>query len=339
MKEKVIKTKTLLLISVVISLLINFNRLLSIVYPKLTYFNDVEGDSIPVFLFRMFAFTAYCWSILYFTINNTVIFPKFNKTARRFVFIVLIVVLAKVSFHIFIISHGFLLVEIIQPERNGISYVWIVMGVISLLLGWLLKFQLKQKINEIEKDRLIKENIQNELIALKSQINPHFLFNSLNSLNYIIRNSPEEATDFVDKLSFIFRYVLQSNEKNLVPLKEEIEFLNNYMHLARIRYGTNIQIHVDIVETTHSILIPILSIQILIENAIKHNEISKEYPLSINIYFENDYLIVKNKIQPRSDPEKSTGYGLANLSKRYVLLKEKNIQIHKNDHFIIKLPI
>ncbi len=339
MRKKAIKTRTTLLISIAIALLINSNRFLSIVYPKLAYFNDVEGDSIPIFLFRMFAFSSYCLLLLYITIHSSTILNKLHKVIRKFVFIPLILILAKITYHVFIVSHGLLLIEIAQPEKTGISYVWIVMGLVSLLIGWLLKFQLKQRLNEIEKEQLIKENIQNELMALKSQINPHFLFNSLNSLNYIIRNSPEEAIDFVDRLSFIFRYILQSSEKNLIPIKDEIEFLNNYMHLATIRYGANVQIKIDIAIDFHSILIPILSLQILLENAIKHNEISKEYPLAIKVYHENGYIIVENKIQPRNDPEKSTGYGLANLSKRYILLKGKDIQIQKNDHFIVKLPM
>ncbi len=339
MKTITIHTKILLLISVAIALLINSNRFLSIVFPKLAYFEDVEGDSIPIFLFRMFAFSSYCFLLLYLTIHSKTLLIGLHKVVRKFVFIPIVLILAKIAHYVFIVSHGLLFIEIVQPERTGIVYVWIVMGFISLLTGGLLKFQFKQRLNEIEKAELIKENIQNELMALKSQINPHFLFNSLNSLNYIIRNTPEEATDFVDRLSFIFRYILQSSEKNLIPLREEISFLNAYMDLATIRYGTNVQLQMDIAIGFHSILMPILSLQILLENAIKHNEVSKEYPLIIYMYTENEYLIIKNKIQVRNHPEQSTGYGLANLSKRYRLLKGKDIQIQKSDYFVVQLPI
>ncbi|WP_299257670.1 sensor histidine kinase [uncultured Aquimarina sp.] len=254
-------------------------------------------------------------------------------------FIIIITFFSIVAFHLILWIHHLVLFKVIEPEREGIRYVWVVMGITSVLIGWLIVFQQKQRINELEREQLIKENIQNELLALKSQINPHFLFNSLNSLNYIIRNFPEEATDYVDRLSLIFRYILQSRDKNLIPLKDEIDFLNNYMHLGAIRYGTNVKIAMNITKEYHFILIPILSLQILLENAIKHNEVSKEYPLTIKIYIENEYLIIENKIQPRNNPEESTGYGLTNLSKRYILLKEKDIEVYKNDHFIVKLPL
>ncbi|KAA1244450.1 hypothetical protein F0000_16525 [Aquimarina sp. RZ0] len=273
------------------------------------------------------------------TVYSTKYLLRFSKSVRLLTFIIIITSFSIVAFYLIMWIHQMVLFKVVEPEREGIRYVWVVMGITSVLIGWLLVFQQKQKMNEIEKEMLIKENIQNELMVLKSQINPHFLFNSLNSLNYIIRNSQEEAVDFVDKLSSIFRYILQSSEKNLIPVRDEIEFLTNYIHLVTIRYGTNVQIKIDIAQDFYSTLIPILSLQILVENAIKHNEISKDYPLTIEVYHENEYIIVKNKIQPRNDPEKSTGYGLANLSKRYILLKEKDIQVHKKDHFIVKLPM
>ncbi len=339
MEQIKIKMKTLLLISLSISFLINLNRFLFIVYPDLSYFNDVAAGSVLVFLFRLLSFAAYCLVILYMAVYATKYLSRFSKSVRALVFIVIIISFSILAFYLIMWIHHLILFKVVEPEREGIRYVWVVMGITSILIGWLLVFQQKQKMDVLEKEQLIKENIQNELMALKSQINPHFLFNSLNSLNYIIRNSPEEAVEFVDRLSFIFRYILQSSEKNLITIKDEIEFLNNYMHLAEIRYGANVQIKIDITIGFHAILIPILSLQILLENAIKHNEISKEYPLTIKVYNENEYIIVENKIQPRSDPEKSTGYGLANLSKRYVLLKGKDIQIHKKDHFIVKLPM
>ncbi len=334
-----IKIRTLLLISLSISFLINLNRFLFIVSPSLAYFNDVEAGSVLVFLFRLLGFAAYCLVLLYITVYSTKYLLRFSKSIRVLIFIIIIIIFSIVAFHLILWIHHLVLFKVIEPEREGIRYVWVVMGITTVLIGWLIVFQQKQRINELEREQLIKENIQNELLALKSQINPHFLFNSLNSLNYIIRNFPEEATDFVDRLSLIFRYILQSRDKNLISLKDEIDFLNNYMHLAAIRYGTNVKIAMNIAIEYHFILIPILSLQILLENAIKHNEVSKEYPLTIKIYIENEYLIFENKIQPRNNPEESTGYGLTNLSKRYILLKEKDIEVYKNDHFIVKLPL
>lgn len=333
--------KTQLLISILIALLINLNRFLSIVYPQLTYFNDIQGDSILIFFFRMFFFTSYCWLVMYLTNYSTDTFvSKFRNTIiRRGIFILTILLSSKIIYHVFIVGHGFLLYEIPESEGKGISYVWVVMGTTSLLIGWLLKFQSQQKLNEIERERLIKENTQNELMALNNQINPHFLFNSLNTLKYVIQDNPETSIDFVDNLASVYRYILQSKDKGLVSLQKELEVLNGYIYLAKIRFGDNFMVKIELSLHKESTMIPVLSMQLLVENAIKHNEVSKECPLIIKIHNTKDAIIVENKIQFRTQLTKTSKEGLKNLNRRYKLLKNTEITIHESTDFVVALPI
>ncbi len=340
MEHLKIKNGILLLLSSGISFLINTNRFLSIVYPKLAYFDDVEGDSITVFIFRLVVFTIYCWSILHLIVGSPYRFlSQFNRAIRFFIFIFIITIAAKLFYHLFLWAHGLLLFEIIEPELSGITYVWVVMGIISVLIGWLLQFQQKQKISAIEKERLIRANIQSELLALNNQINPHFLFNSLNTLKYIIQENISDSINFVDELASLYRYILQSSDKGLVTLQEELEFLNTYVYLIKARFENNFSINIDLKCATETTMIPILSLQLLIENAIKHNEISEENPLIVSIYDTKDAIIVENKIQLKVGFTQSTNKGLNNLSRRYQLLKKKDIMIEKNTNFKVSLPL
>ncbi len=192
----------------------------------------------------------------------------------------------------------------------------------------------------LETEKLKTEKAESQYAALKSQVNPHFLFNSLNSLSSLIRVSPDKAIDFVDKFSKIYRYVLDMNDKMVVELKEELEFLQSYYFLQKIRFGNNLEIDINIDATKINEFIPPLSLQILIENAIKHNEISSEKPLKIKIYVENNFLIISNNLQLKNAIESSTGIGLVNIKERYMHLTDEKVEFYMtNDNYIAKLPL
>ncbi|WP_281988684.1 sensor histidine kinase [Aquimarina aggregata] len=339
MEEVKIKTGTLLLISLSISFLINLNRFLFIVYPDLSYFKDVAAGSIPVFLFRFISFGVYCLIVLYLSVHSKKYLERFSKLVRVLVFIVIIIAVPIATFYLIMWVHHLVLFEVVEPEREGIRYVWVVMCITSVLIGGLLVFQRKQKISVLEKEQLKKENIQNELVALNNQINPHFLFNSLNTLKYIIETNPKGSIVYVDHLASLYRYILQSKDKGLVTLQQELQVLEAYIRLARIRFGDNFNVNMQLSIHTKTTLIPKLSLQLLIENAIKHNEVSEEFPLIIDIYNEDDSIVVKNKIQLKSKSSLTTAEGLKNLNKRFELLKNKAIKIDVDTYFIVKLPI
>ncbi len=191
-----------------------------------------------------------------------------------------------------------------------------------------------------DNERLKKENMKAQFDTLKNQVNPHFLFNSLNTLAALIPEDSELAVEYVEKLSKVYRFVLEIKDEQLIPLKEELAAIEAYNFLLKKRFGDNIRFEIDIPEDkTQQLLIP-LSIQMLIENAVKHNVISQKKPLDITIRADDENIIVQNNLQPKKAGKNSTKTGLSNIQKRYSMLSDKNIKIvSDNDFFIVKLPL
>ena len=186
---------------------------------------------------------------------------------------------------------------------------------------------LKQQQMAVENQQLRTESISNQYEALKNQLNPHMLFNSLNTLQSLIREFPDRAMNYTRELSKVLRYTLQGNESQLVTLREELTFAEAYIFLMKMRYEENLSFEIRTEEQSSCYLIPPMSLQVLIENAIKHNEISNLHPLSIHIYTQGDSLIVSNPVQPKRTDSAGTGIGLDNLAKRYHLLMQRQVEI------------
>ena len=201
-----------------------------------------------------------------------------------------------------------------------------------VILSWqLIVSNYKSKKIAVENESLIAENLMTRYEVLKNQMNPHFLFNSLNTLQSLIEVDKEKAKDYVQELSKVLRYSLQNQE--VVSLEEELSLANSFCKLMEIRYGENLKINFDIDNRLLNDEIIPLSLQVLIENAIKHNVISDKQPLTINIssYYENRKIIVCNKIQSKIDSNRGNGIGLANLSERYRLKWNTDIEILNNN--------
>lgn len=189
-------------------------------------------------------------------------------------------------------------------------------------------------------DQLDKERSQAELQALTNEMDPHFIFNSLNTLNYLIVNQPREAHSFNNRLAQVYKYFLINKNKELISLKDEMEFIESYFYLLQIRHDDKLQLETILTTESHEVLIPPCSLQILIENAIKHNEFTEENPLLIKVTLNDHYLKVSNNIKPKPYAVNSTGIGLKNLSARYKILFHKDISIETTrDNFIVKLPL
>jgi uncharacterized membrane-anchored protein YhcB (DUF1043 family) len=213
----------------------------------------------------------------------------------------------------------------------------------ALVVGCVLVIRLiyqKQIIN-LENEKLRREALQSQFESLKNQLSPHFLFNSLTALKTLIREAPETAQNYVNSLSRALRYTLQSNEKQLVTLSEEMVFMDSYLYLIKLRFDTNLSINTGISEVYSSYMLPPLTIQTLVENAIKHNEISKDKPLRIHIETTADgKLSVWNDIQRKITEEEGTGIGLTNLSKQFQLLTGEDITISNQDNrFRVDVPL
>ena len=191
---------------------------------------------------------------------------------------------------------------------------------------------------QVENQQLRAENLLNQYEALKSQLNPHMLFNSLNTLRSLIRETPGKAQEYLQELSRVLRYTLQENECRSVTLREEMDFVNAYIFLLKMRYEDNLVFDIDLGKEHESKQLPPMSVQLLIENAVKHNEISNRHSLTISVRSDHDCLTVSNRIQPKLTHSGGTGIGLVNLSKRYNLLYKKDISI-KEDASIFSVTI
>ena len=192
-----------------------------------------------------------------------------------------------------------------------------------------------------EKEKLEKEKLKAELQQLKGIVNPHFLFNNLNSLSSLIIENPQQAQDFLDELTKVFRYLLRNNETELTTLAQEMNFIQSYYHLLQTRYGTAVTMDIQVDKTHEELLLPPLTLQLLVENAVKHNRLEKENPLHIELVTEpGNKLSVRNNLLKRNGQVESTGIGLQNINARYRMLKQPGVAIEKDDrHFAVIISL
>lgn len=184
-----------------------------------------------------------------------------------------------------------------------------------------------------EKEVLEKANLHTQFELLKNQVQPHFLFNSLNTLISLVDEDPDRAKKFIKQLSFVYRYLLLSNKRTLIPLAEELKFIRAYFFLLQTRFEEGLLLHVAVDPTLESFLIPPLTLQILVENAVKHNLASKQQPLEISFFTDQQKkLTVKNKLRQKQALLPSSKMGLANISAKYRFLQQPDIQIVKTEN-------
>jgi LytS/YehU family sensor histidine kinase len=170
-------------------------------------------------------------------------------------------------------------------------------------------------------------------------VNPHFLFNSLNTISSLIRAHPEAAERFINNLSSVYRYIIENGQKDNVPLQSELDFITGYYNLHKVRDEEKILLSIDAPDSDRFRILPV-SLQILLENAIKHNIATRENQLRISIFIEDQYIVVRNNLQRKAMQMKSTMTGLKNLAERARLVTKRNLVVlETNDHFIVKLPL
>ncbi|MBK0402789.1 histidine kinase [Adhaeribacter sp. BT258] len=193
----------------------------------------------------------------------------------------------------------------------------------------------------INAEMLQKEIAQAQYEGLKNQINPHFLFNSLNVLSTLVHIDADLSEKFIDQLAKAYRYVLEQHDHELVVLKTEIDFINAYIFLLKIRFEDKLQVSMDIPAEKLNHYLPPLTLQLLIENAVKHNVLSRESPLVVNISVtEDDYLVVQNNLQIRTQEFASTGVGLKNITNRYEYITQRKVFFHiLGKSYISKVPL
>ena len=210
--------------------------------------------------------------------------------------------------------------------------------IIATFIYWLFKLRIKQI---RKKEHIEREKFQLQYDALKNQVNPHFLFNSFNALMNIVEENPAEASQLIKHLSQFYRKMTAYSQKELITLGEELELLNSYLYIQEKRYGSALQVSISIeAALKKSTFIPPLVLQLLAENAVKHNTVSKDKPLYIAVFIEDNYIVMRNNINYKLEKEESEGVGLQNIKNRYRVLTDREIKQQVcNKEFVIMLPL
>lgn len=343
MNKSPLNYKTAFFLSLGISLLINILFIIMFIYGKDSVMPS-GGEkirpalTIQVTLFHiLFNFiTAFILYLVNFFFLNKNYLPKSN-------WILIIPVMIVVTV---IVSLSLSSLQVVLEHRPphprmfwGALFRDFFIATIVTLSSQLIYLSRKQQQTVLENETLLLENMRSRFQALKSQVDPHFLFNSLNTLNSLIAIDKTKAQEYVLQLSNVFRYTLQNKEE--ITLEEELKFNYSYCHLMQIRYGDNLRFIYDINEKYYSYVIIPLSIQTLVENAIKHNIVSNKQPMTIIIATtEKGYLSVSNPIQPKKEVEKGEGIGLINLRERYHLMWKEDIVINQTHSiFDVLIPL
>ena len=337
---KPVKIGQILRISLLLALLISLPRSIYI-YNMLSDGNlELSGDLLIDFLGRYVFFVVFSWIML--QLNTNTVYLYFKESPRlRVVLSILVNILILILFlNLFNYLFPFITGQEMDDRARGFSnFNYTVLMVVLFFIARVLRLQTDQQESKLENERLKQQNLQSELAALKNQIDPHFLFNSLNSLTSLIRDN-KPATQFVNKLSHMYRYILQSGDSNLVTIREELKYLESYAYLIETRYRDRFKLNIEINEAYLDEKLPPMALQLLVENAVKHNEISATHPLKVDIVQRNGSIFVENGIRPRTNLADGTKNGLINLKKRYALLLKQDLTIRQdNDIFSVELPL
>lgn len=286
------------------------------------------------FLFSLFVWYFNIYSLPKFSIQN-ISTRFFNKKLVISLLIGVVVMAAIVLIHHIIFPRYGFNTMVLMYEFRGILINLTIYMFLYLLYQTYNSQQIKFELEQIRTDNL---NAQYEL--LKQQINPHFLFNSLNTLKSMIDIKDENSGDFVVRLADFYRFTLDNRKMDLIPLKKELAILDAYVFLLTSRFEDGIEFKIDIPEELLNSYIPPFTLQLLCENCIKHNIVSLANPLIIKLYSDNEYIVIENNFQPKNIPQESAGIGIENIRERYKHFAEKEPTILQNEqNFTVKLPI
>jgi hypothetical protein len=228
-------------------------------------------------------------------------------------------------------------------DESIMSFMAVTVIFIITVIDWGLYLLESWRNSLAEIERFRKERIEFQFEMLRNQVNPHFLFNSLNTASSLIYENQDAASKFVKQLAKVYRYVLEQQSKELVSLQEEKQFISSFIYLLELRFANNLKVDLTIPESYSSMLILPMGLQLLVENALKHNIVSAKKPLHLEIFVEsgaNDYLVVRNNLQRKTQTEYSSQLGLSNIVNRYAFITEFAVVIEETEStFTVKLPL
>lgn len=227
-----------------------------------------------------------------------------------------------------------------QTDLNRGLLAGIVCDIVGIAMNEGIYSYHKWRETKLEAEQLSKEKLRTQLNSLLQQINPHFLFNSLNTLSALIDENPQSAQKYLSDLSKVYRYLLRTNENELTTLASEINFIDSYFHLLQTRFGKGVVLRKNISPDDHNKLLPPLTLQLLVENAVKHNTVGKNNPLFIEIFIAGNFLTVRNTLQKKIIKVESNKVGLTNIAEKYRLINKSAIEIVEADgYFSVSVPL
>lgn len=313
-----------------------------IVYPnisclpwELSFLDESKhARHLTFFFIRYSYFALLIWGLLIYNLNKIKNLCFQDRSLRT-------VVITIVAYMLFVLImylwngkiHGF---------GSVLLFQFFVVFIVCTFAGHLFMMYHLQRKKEQEIEQLKIENLQSRCDALANQINPHFFFNSLNSLTALVRKKEDENTlAFVNKLSDVFRYILQSDKKGLVTLAEELEFVQAFRYMMEVRFANKLIFNINVEPGKLDLRLPVLSILPLIDNIVVHNTIDSEHKMEVTIYLnEADELVITNPIYPKLSPSATNGTGLKNLENRFALLMNKQIRIEDDGNtYTVYLPL
>jgi LytS/YehU family sensor histidine kinase len=323
-------------------LFISLIAALFVIYPDITWLpfdlGKLDGpDKTNYIAFFIIRYT-FLVGLVFLLIKINLQQIKTTDFKKRFVYNAIISVVAYAIYG----GISFLVYSKVKHYGSLVLFQFFVVSILSTLMGHIVTLYQEHRKREQEIEELRVKNLQSRYDALTNQINPHFFFNSLNGLTSLIRKkNNEETLTYVNKLSDVFRYILQSDKKGLVTLGEELTFVDAFRYMMEVRFANKLEYHIDIDENVLSKMIPVLSILPLLDNIVVHNRIDSDHKMIIDLFInENNELVVSNPVYPKLSPAETNGTGLKNLESRFLLLMDKQVRIeNKGVVFNVYLPL
>lgn len=344
MMQIVRKERIIPLVALAIALFMALPRLVIIAYFKANpdpRMSDITWWDLVVKCLYTF---LVAWGFLWLNVRgpdtaSALKFIKMNRFVHRLVTNLVLFILVRWLFRMFGIPEE----SELRPGK-GLTFVFNVSLVIEIvfcvLIGEIYRLVKSNEHQRLSNEMLSKANMEATFEVLKNQVNPHFLFNSLNTINAIIDSDVNAAKRFVTNMSQVYRHILNSSGRSFTTLNEELEFTTAYIEMLLERHTNSLFIEIEVPDTYRSALLPPVSLQVLIENAVKHNVVSITHPLTVTIKEKGGYLVVANKINVRKQKSASTGTGLLNLDQRYRYLCGERIEIYNRDGiFSVAIPL
>lgn len=334
----------------------NDGMLMAIGIPLLSFiipivFMNCRFNRAPYFSWDKYITTFFITAVVwlgnrYIMIYSRKKYPLFNEVRTRIYFqsAIMLVFTVVLNSSLGRLAEDVFEDGLVKPSRADIlihsnsAALFCTIMIIAIYESIYFMHQLKHSVEETE--NLKRENLKAQLDALRTQVNPHFLFNNLNTLSSLIPENPKHAVDFVQQLSKVYRHILEVKDEKSILLREELEVLNAYTFLLQTRFDANLKVNINVPQEKLQKKIVPLSLQILMENAIKHNIVSSDKPLHIDVFTENGSLVVSNNLQIKNQVNESTGIGLENIRNRYKLLSDVPVKVTSNDsNFTVSIPL